>query len=75
MGFSKNWDVNDIASQLHRMGIEASSPYNDGYTASACKYEMFQLKCLIEDIYKKLPPFAGEEEWEKERVAQLLKKR
>ena len=72
MGFIKNWDINDISSQLHRMGIEASSPYNDGYTASACKYELYQLKCLIEDIYKKLPTFVGEEEWEKERVAELL---
>ena len=75
MGFIKNWDINDIANQLHRMGIEASSPYNDGWTASSCKHELYQVKCLIEDIYQKLPSFAGEEEWEKERVAELLKKR
>ena len=75
MGFIKNWDINDIASQLHRMGIEISSPYNDGYTASTCKHELYQLKCLIEDMYKKLPTFAGEEEWEKERVAELLKRK
>jgi hypothetical protein len=75
MGFIKNWDINDIANQLHRMGIEASSPYNDGWTASSCKHELYQVKCLIEDIYQKLPAFAGEEEWEKERVAELLKRR
>lgn len=75
MGFLKNWDINDIANQLHRMGIEISSPYNDGYTASTCKQELYQLKCLIEDIYRKLPTFADEEEWEKERVAELLKRK
>lgn len=75
MGFIKNWDITDIASQLHRMGIEISSPYNDGYTASTFKQEMYQLKCLMEDIYKKLPTFAGEEQWEKERVAELLKRK
>jgi hypothetical protein len=75
MGFIKNWDINDIANQLHRMGVEASSPYNDGWTASTCKYELYQVKCLIEDIYRKLPTFAGEEEWEKERVAELLKRK
>lgn len=75
MGFIKNWDINDIANQLHRMGIEISSPYNDGYTASTCKQELYQLKCLIEDIYRKLPTFAGEDEWEKERVAELLKRK
>jgi len=30
---------------------------------------------LIEDIYQKLPTFVGEEEWEKERVAELLKRK
>ena len=37
--------------------------------------EIYQLKCLIEDIYQKLPTFVGEEEWEKERVAELLKRK
>ena len=75
MGFIKNWDVNDIHDQIRRLYAEASSPYNDGWTASACKYELFQLKCLIEDIYQKLHTFPGEEEWEKERVAELLKRK
>jgi hypothetical protein len=75
MGFMKNWDVADISNQLRRLYIEASSPYNDGWTASTCKYELYQVKCLIEDIYQKLPTFAGEEEWKKERVAELLKRK
>ena len=75
MGFIKNWDVRDISNQLHRMAWEAQSPRNDGFTASSCKQELYQLKCLIDDIYKQLPVFAGEEEWEKERVAELLKRR
>ncbi|CAB4137687.1 hypothetical protein UFOVP328_53 [uncultured Caudovirales phage] len=75
MGFIKRWDVDDIATQLHRMGTEAASPYNDGWTASTCKYELYQLKCLIDDIYRKLPTFAGEDEWEKQRVAELLKRK
>jgi hypothetical protein len=75
MGFKQGWDVNDIASQLHRLGLEASSPYNDGWTASRCKHELFQLKCLIDDIYRKLPTFTNEDEWEKERVSELLKRK
>jgi hypothetical protein len=75
MGFMKNWDVADISNQLRRLYIEASSPYNDGWTASTCKYELYQLKCLIDDMYKQLPTFAGEDEWEKERVAELLKRK
>jgi hypothetical protein len=75
MSFIKRWDVNDIATQLHRIALEASNPRNDGWTASGCKKELYQVKCLLEDIYQKLPRFVGEEEWEKERVAELLKRR
>jgi hypothetical protein len=75
MGFIKHWDINNISNQLRRMAVEASSPYNDGWTASSCKYELYQLKCLIDDIYPTLPTFAGEDEWEKERVAELLKRK
>ena len=75
MSFIKRWDVDNIATQLHRMALEASDPRNDGWTASGCKKEMYQLKCLIDDIYQKLPVFQGEEEWEKERVAELLKRK
>jgi hypothetical protein len=75
MSFIKRWDVNNIATQLHRMALEASNPRNDGWTASGCKKELYQVKCLIEDIYQKLPTFVGEDEWEKERVAELLKRK
>lgn len=75
MSYIKSWDVNNIVSQLHRIGSEASNPRNDGWTARGCKQELFQIKCLIEDIYRKLPTFVGEEEWEKERVAELLKRK
>jgi hypothetical protein len=75
MSFIKRWDVKDISDQLHRMTREVNDPRNDGWTASGCKKEIYQLKCLIEDIYQKLPTFVGEEEWEKERVVELLKRK
>jgi hypothetical protein len=75
MGFMKHWDVADISNQLQRLYLEASSPYNDGWTASSCKHDLYRVKCLIDDMYKQLPTFVGEEEWEKERVAELLKRK
>jgi hypothetical protein len=74
MGFQKKWDCQLIKSQLHAMSYEASSPYNDGWTASSCKHELYQLKCIIEDLYSTLPHFVGEEIWEQERLIQQLKK-
>jgi hypothetical protein len=32
------------------------------------------LKCWLDDEYKRLPNFAGEEAWEQERVVEILKR-
>jgi hypothetical protein len=72
MGFRKP-DL-DTAYRAMRSSLgEIRSPYNDGWTSSSCKQELYQLKCWLEDEYAKLPTFAGEEKWEQERVIQILK--
>ena len=38
------------------------------------KRDLYRLKCYLDDVYKDLPKFAGEEIWEKERLIQVLKK-
>jgi hypothetical protein len=70
----KRWDLQDLQHQVGRMITEIRSPHNDGWTASGCKQELYQLKCYIEDAYKDLPTFVGEEKWEQERLIQVLKK-
>ena len=74
MGHQSSFDTADVYSNIRRMLREIHSPYNDGWTSSACKQELYMLKCFIEDEYKKLPHFFGEEEWEQERLMNLLKK-
>jgi len=54
--------------------VEISSSHNDGWTASACKHDLYLLKCWLEDRYNRLPTFAGESEWEQERLIKILKK-
>jgi hypothetical protein len=73
MGFQKRWDCKAIESQLRTLCHEVASPYNDGWTASSCKQELYQLKCIIEDLYSTLPHFEGEEIWAQERLIQKLK--
>jgi hypothetical protein len=55
MGHRPGWDISDVYSNIRRMLGEIHSPYNDGWTSSACKQELYMLKCFIEDEYKKLP--------------------
>ncbi len=73
MGFRKpNFNQAEIA--LRGILGEIHSPYNDGWTSSSCKKELYQLKCWLEDEYAKLPTFTGEDEWEQERMVQILKR-
>ena len=71
----KNWDVLAISHQLRAMHSQAVNPYNDGFTASFCKKDLFTLKCLIEDLYANTPAFVNEHEWHEERTLELLKQK
>jgi hypothetical protein len=71
MGFRKP-DLS-VATQAIRSSLaEISSPYNDGWTSLACKRELYQLKCWLEDEYAKLPTFYEEKQWEQERIVKKL---
>ena len=55
--------------------VEIRSPYNDGWTSSACKQELYLLKSWLDDEYNRLPKFIGEEQWEQERIVDILKRK
>jgi hypothetical protein len=72
MGFQKP-DL-EISYQAVRKAIgEIRSPYNDGFTQSHCKQELYMLKCWLDNEYRKLPTFVGEEKWEQEQLVEILK--
>ena len=67
-------DLRIAEQQIRRCIVEINSPYNDGWTQMACKHELYQLKCWLDDVYPTLPQFVGEEAWEQERLMNLLKR-
>jgi hypothetical protein len=73
MGF-RSPDLRTAESEIRRCVAEINSPYNDGWTQMACKHQLYQLKCLLDDVYDTLPQFVGEEKWEQERLMNLLKR-
>ena len=73
MGFRKP-DLEPARQAIRTCLVEIHSPYNDGWTSSACKHDLYVLKSWLEDEYKRLPKFAGEEAWEQERLIKILKK-
>lgn len=74
MGFKKP-SLEDAYSAIRTSSTEIRSPYNDGITGFYCKKELYQLKCWLDDLYEDLPTFHGEEEWEQERIVQILKRK
>ena len=73
MGFLKP-SIESVYSVIRKSLGEIHSPYNDGFTSRSCKHELYMLKCWLEDEYKDLPTFAGEDEWEQKRLMEVLKK-
>jgi len=73
MGFLKP-DISPAYSAIRKSLVEIHSPHNDGFTSAYCKKDLYVLKCWLEDEYKRLPKFVGEEKWEQERVVEILKR-
>ena len=74
MGFQKP-DLNAAARAIGSSLNEIRSPYNDGWIASACKKELYLLKCWLDEEYQRLPTFFEEDQWEKERLIKVLKQK
>ncbi len=70
--------MEEIATQVHALARECSSPYNDGFTAFDCKKDLYQIKFLVDQALNNSPNFSSlEEEWlteqEKKRIIKILK--
>ena len=70
--------MEEIATQVHALARECSSPYNDGFTAFGCKKDLYQIKFLVDQALNDSPNFSSlEEEWlteqEKKRIIKILK--
>ena len=73
MGFRKP-DLEAAQQAIRTCLGEIRSPYNDGWTSSACKHDLYMLKSWLDDEYKRLPTFVGEQQWEQQRLIDILKK-
>lgn len=74
MGFQKP-DLNMARLAIGTCLVEIRSPYNDGYTSSACKHDLYLLKSWLDDEYNHLPKFGGEDQWEQQRLVDILKRK
>jgi len=74
----KDWDVGNIASQIHSLSRQCSNIHNDGFTAFELKKELYLLKEIIEQSLHDAPNFGELEtrwltEQEQKRIIKILK--
>ena len=63
----------DAMFAIRKLVLEMQSGYNDGFTASFYKRDLFIIKHLLEQIYNNAPTFTNEKDWEHELLIEKLK--
>ena len=58
-----NWNVNDIVSELQKCYYATTDPKMDGFTTWRCKQDLYRVQFALEDMLKKCPTYAPEEQW------------
>jgi len=66
-------NYNQIEKQFRNIFMDAVSPYNDGWTQSACKRDLVMLKYKLDKLISKCPNFGDvEKQWEQELIIDKL---
>lgn len=75
MPYVQKLSESSIEEQLHQWDGVMHDPYIDGFNGWACKQKIYKLKFLIDDMIKKAPHYAGEEEWLTEQRVEAAQKK
>ena len=67
MSFVQRWKSTQIIQDLSACHAQVVSSYNDGFTAWACKQDLYRVKFELDQMLKDSPMFAGEQEWLEEQ--------
>lgn len=63
MSFIKRWDADRITQDLNACYAQVVSAYNDGFTAWACKQDLYRIKFELDQMLANSPEFADEQQW------------
>jgi uncharacterized membrane protein len=72
---SRHPDLDAVRSTVNQLVSRARDPHDTGFVSCRYKQDLLELKWYIEDALDRCPSFgAVEDEWQKQRTLQLLKK-
>jgi len=58
-----NWNVENIISEIQKCYWATTDPKMDGFTTWRCKQDLYRVQFALEDMLKKCPIYAPEQEW------------
>ena len=68
----KNWNADEIISQLQRIYFATTDPRMDGFVTWGCKQDLYRVKFLVEELLEKCPTYSVENQWLEEREKQKV---
>ena len=68
-------EMERVRITLRSLAYQAQSPYESGFVSALYKRQLVEMKWFIEDLLEDVGTFASEEEWEQERLIQLLRRK
>ncbi len=62
MSFKITWDADKIISDLRACSAQATSHYNDGWSAWSCKRDLLRVKYALDEMVDSCPNFSDAEQ-------------
>ena len=69
------FELERIRINLRQFASAAKDPHDTGFVTIQYKRQLVEMKWFLEDLIDDIGYFVGEEDWEQERLVQVLKKR
>ena len=67
-------ELERIRINLRQLAHAANDTHETGFVTAQYKKQLVEMKWFLEDLIDTVGYFAGEEQWQQERLVQLLKK-
>ena len=78
MGYRKLINIPEVIGQIRTASYECSDLRTDSWIAWGIKQDLYRVKWVLDDAFRRCPPFSPEEEWlqeqEQKRIVEILKK-
>ena len=69
------FELEKIRISLRQLAHSANDIHETGFVTVQYKRQLVEMKWFVEDLLETVGYFAGEEQWEQERLVQILKRK